>query len=270
MINKKKMPKSQLSEEKMVSLILEGTVEALEEMSTDEGLGRFLGSATQWARNKLNNFKADFKAGQNAQRWYNRDYDPYAKYGNEGENMRNFNGPEYGAYRYNKTAERNANAPHYTRERIGRQSQTSSQEGSQQQSQAPQRQQTAPQGTISRQRTQSQAQQRTQQAANQGQIPMLNAIGPNPDLIAQNDPNIVQRANNMTDMMSAYGLKPVYAKQDMINGQVRQGATPISWKSSDGKKLTQQQRMAIQQWAKYKLREQKEELRKLLAEQRKK
>lgn len=264
------MPKSQLSEEKMVSLILEGTVEALEEMSTDEGLGRFLGSATQWARNKLNNFKADFKAGQNAQRWRNKDYDPYAKYGNEGENMRNFNGPEYGAYRYNKTVERNANAPHYTRERIGRQSQASSQEGSQQQSQAPQRQHTAPQGTISRQRTQSQAQQRTQQAANQGQIPMLNGIGPNPDLIAQNDPNIVQRANNMTDMMSVYGLKPVYAKQDMINGQVRQGATPVSWKSSDGKKLTQQQRMAIQQWAKYKLREQKEELRKLLAEQRKK
>lgn len=264
------MPKSQLSEEKMVSLILEGTVEALEEMSADEGLGRFLGSATQWARNKLNNFKADFKAGQNAQRWYNRDYDPYAKYGNEGENMRNFNGPEYGAYRYNKTVERNANAPHYTRERIGRQSQTSSQEGSQQQSQAPQRQKTTLQGTISRQRTQSHAQQRTQQAANQGQIPMLNGIGPNPDLIAQNDPNIVQMANNMTDMMSAYGLKPVYAKQDMINGQVRQGATPISWKSSDGKKLTQQQRMAIQQWAKYKLREQKEELRKLLAEQRKK
>lgn len=264
------MPKSQLSEEKMVSLILEGTVEALEEMSADEGLGRFLGSATQWARNKLNNFKADFKAGQNAQRWYNRDYDPYAKYGNDGENMRNFNGPEYGAYRYNKTVERNANAPHYTRERIGRQSQTSSQEGSQQQSQAPQRQKTAPQGTIPRQRTQSQAQQRTQQAANQGQIPMLNGIGPNPDLIAQNDPNIVQRANNMTDMMSAYGLKPVYAKQDMINGQVKQGATPISWKSSDGKKLTQQQRMAIQQWAKYKLREQKEELKKLLAEQRRK
>ena len=259
------MPKSQLSEEKMASLILEGTVEALEEMSADEGLGRFLGSATQWARNKLNNFKADFKAGQNAQRWYNRDYDPYAKYGEEGENMRNFGGPEYGAYRYNKTVNRNINAPQYTRERIGRQSQSSSQEGSQQQSQTPQRQQTAPQGTISRQRTQSQA----PQAANQGQIPMPNGIGPNPDLIAQNDSNILQRANNMTDMMSAYGLKPVYAKQDMINGQVRQGATPVSWKSSDGKKLTQQQRMAIQQWAKYKLREQKEELRKLLAEQKK-
>lgn len=264
------MPKSQLTEEKLMSLVLEGTVEALEEMSTDEGLGRFLGSATQWARNKLNNFKADFKAGQNAQRWRNKDYDPYAKYGNEGENMRNFNGPEYGAYRYNKTVERNANAPHYTRERIGRQSQTSSQEGRPQQSQTPQRQQSVPQGAASRQRTQSQTQQKTQQAANQRLIQMLSGIGPNPDLMAQNDPDILQRANNMTDIMSAYGLKPLYAKQDMVNGKAKQGATPVNWVSQDGKKLSQQQRMAIQQWAKYKLREQREELRKLLAEQRKK
>lgn len=259
------MPKSQLTEEKLMSLVLEGTVEALEEMSTDEGLGRFLGSATQWARNKLNNFKADFKAGQNAQRWRNKDYDPYAKYGNEGENMRNFNGPEYGAYRYNKTVERNANAPHYTRERIGNQTPAQSTIQQSNQSRSRQGQQTSSQKNISRQRTQAQP----RQVANQQQSPMLNGIGPNPDLIAQNDPNIVQRANNMTDMMSAYGLKPIYAKQDIVNGHVKQGATPINWKSSDGKKLTQQQRMAIQQWAKYKLREQKEELRKLLAEQKK-
>ena len=162
------MKYSQLSEEKMLSLVLEGVEEAIDELSTDEGLGRFLGSATQWAKNKLNNFKADFKAGQNAQRWQNRDYDPYARYGDEGDKMRNFGGPEYGAYRYNKTVERNAAAPHYTRERVGKQTQGQGQQTvpSQQSMQAPKQ---TPQSQMPRQAKRPQQQQRARQTNNQGQ-----------------------------------------------------------------------------------------------------
>lgn len=262
------MKYNQLSEEKMLSLVLEGVEEAINELSTDEGLGRFLGSATQWARNKLNNFKADFKAGQNAQRWQNRDYDPYARYGDEGDKMRNFGGPEYGAYRYNKTVERNAAAPHYTRERVGKQNQ---EQGKQQQA-APAQQSMSPskqasQSQMPRQTKRPQQQQRSQRTSNQGQKPLQNGISPNPDLLVQNDNDIVRRAENMTDIMSSYGLEPVYSKQDISNGHARKGATPVNWKSKNGGKITHQQRQAIQQWAKYKLQEQRKEISILLNEQ---
>lgn len=102
------MSKITISEEKLNQLIYESIQESLE----DEGLGRWLGNAYQWARNKWNNFKGDFNAGRNYQRYKNKDYDPYHYYQN-GDEFRNLGGRQYGDYRYDLTADRNANAKQY-------------------------------------------------------------------------------------------------------------------------------------------------------------
>jgi hypothetical protein len=112
--------KIQLTEARLKQIVAESISEVLNEAEEDEGLGRFLGNAYQWARNKAANFKQDFNAARNYQRYKNRDYDPYAPYGDEADKFRNFNGSEYAAYRYNKTAERNRNADQYSREKVGR------------------------------------------------------------------------------------------------------------------------------------------------------
>ena len=99
------MSKYVLSEERLQEIISEAINEAIE----DEGLGRWLGNAYQWGRNKVNNFKGEFNAGRNNQRWQNRDFDPYHGM-KDADQMRNFNGDEYAQYRYNLTADRNNNA----------------------------------------------------------------------------------------------------------------------------------------------------------------
>ena len=99
------MSKVVITEERLQKLISEAINEAIE----DEGLGRWLGNAYQWGRNKINNFKGEFNAGRNNQRWQNRDFDPYHGM-KDADQMRNFNGDEYGQYRYNLAADRNNNA----------------------------------------------------------------------------------------------------------------------------------------------------------------
>lgn len=113
------MAKNLISEERLEQLIKESIYEVLSEGQYDEGLGRWLGNAYQWARNKWNNFKGDFKAGRNYQRYQNRDYDPYSAYGDDADNIRNFGGKEYGAYRHNLTADRRAKAKQYTTDKVG-------------------------------------------------------------------------------------------------------------------------------------------------------
>ena len=141
--------------------------ESINEMIADEGLGNFLGRASQWIRNKYNNFKADYKAGQNAERWKNLYYDPYEKYGKAGEEMRNLNGPEYAALRYNLTVDRNARAPQYTREkRSGNYGQQNNpQNGNSVDTQGQQH----PQQNAQQRNSNQQAQQRGQQKAERAQ-----------------------------------------------------------------------------------------------------
>lgn len=100
------MAKYVISEDKLIQIISERINESLQ----DEGLGtkiaQGLGNARQWVQNKVDNYKNAFNAGRNQQRYANRNYDPYQ--GMKGaNNYRNFNGDEYGQYRYNVTADRN-------------------------------------------------------------------------------------------------------------------------------------------------------------------
>lgn len=260
------MAQFKISEKRLKEIIQEGIMEALE----DEGLGSMLGTATQWVRNKFNNFKADYRAAQNIQRLRNAPYDAFAKYGEEGERARNMNGPEYSAYRYNQAVERNKQAPQYTREKYGKSTpQNNSTPQAQDQSQpTPQRQ------------------KRGQSIKPQHGHVDVSKIAPNPDLVApnsrqqnsvqqkfnvdnsiKNDTNLVRRAQNVTDILkSQYNLSPIYSKNDLVNGNPKKGATPVNWKSANGGKLTPQQRQAIQQWAKFKLREQRENVDKILQE----
>ena len=112
------MAKVVISEERLNRIIEESIIETINEAMEDEGLGHTLGNAYQWARNKWNNFKGDFNAGRNYQRYQNMNYDPYSKY-NNGDEFRNLNGQEYAAQRYNNTVARNANARQWTRGKIG-------------------------------------------------------------------------------------------------------------------------------------------------------
>lgn len=97
------MSKITISEEKLNQLIYESIQESLE----DEGLGRWLGNAYQWGRNKLANFRKDFEAGRRNQRLKNVNYDPlqyYAdKYGQDyADRMRGMSAQNYANQRLNK------------------------------------------------------------------------------------------------------------------------------------------------------------------------
>lgn len=104
------MSKVRITEEKLTSLIEESIYELLQEGEYDEGLGHWLGNKFQTVRNKWNNFKHDFRAGQNKARYDNKDYDSYADYGNDADRMRNFDGGNYARYRYQTAVDRNRNA----------------------------------------------------------------------------------------------------------------------------------------------------------------
>ena len=112
------MAKQIISESKLTDIINESIYEVLQEAQYDEGLGHWLGQTFQGLRNKWNNFKGDFKAGKQKAMYDNLDYDPFAHYGDEGNNYRNLDGHSYAAERYNRTVRRNANAPRYERERL--------------------------------------------------------------------------------------------------------------------------------------------------------
>lgn len=116
------MAKVVISEERLNRIIEESIIETINEAMEDESIGHTLGNAYQWARNKWNNFKGDFNAGRNHQRYQNMNYDPYSKY-NNGDEFRNLNGQEYAAKRYNNTVTRNANARQWTRDKIGQDTQ---------------------------------------------------------------------------------------------------------------------------------------------------
>lgn len=109
------MAKIQITESKLTQLINESINEVLAESLEDEGIARALGQGYQWLKNRFNRMKGDWNAGRNIQRYKDKDYDPYHGYDNAND-MRNFGGQAYGAYRYDKTAERNANATQYPTE----------------------------------------------------------------------------------------------------------------------------------------------------------
>jgi hypothetical protein len=111
--------KNLISEERLQQIIQESIYEVLAEGQYDEGFGHWLGKTFQGLRNKWNNFKGDFKAGQHKARWDNRDYDSFSEFGDEADDIRNFGGREYGAYRYNLAADRRANAKQYTTDKVG-------------------------------------------------------------------------------------------------------------------------------------------------------
>ena len=106
------MSKRVISESQLHDIIKESIYEAMQ----DEGIGHWLGNAYQTVKNKWNNFKGDFRAGQNKARYDNRDYDSYSEYG-DGDEFRNFGGNQYGAHRWNLTNDRAANARQWTSER---------------------------------------------------------------------------------------------------------------------------------------------------------
>ena len=116
------MAKVVISEERLNRIIEESIIETINEAIEDESLGHTLGNVYQWGRNKWNNFKRDFNAGRNYQRYKNMNYDPYSKY-NNGDEFRNLNGQEYAAQQYNNTVTRNANAKQWTRDKIGQDTQ---------------------------------------------------------------------------------------------------------------------------------------------------
>ena len=112
------MAKCIINEEKLFEIINESIYEVLTEAQQDEGFGHWLGQTFQGLRNKWNNFKGDFKAGKQKAMYDNLNYDPFAHYGDEGNNYRNLDGHSYATERYNRTVRRNANAPRYERERM--------------------------------------------------------------------------------------------------------------------------------------------------------
>jgi hypothetical protein len=205
------MAKVVISEERLNRIIEESIIETINEAVEDEGLGHALGNAYQWARNKWNNFKGDFNAGRNYQRYQNVNYDPYSKY-NNGDEFRNLNGQEYATQRYNNTVTRNANARQWTRDKIGQD--TQGQPAPQQQNQIeptgnPNVTQTAPQAQPATAQTQS--------TATQGGTPKS---APNGNMKPGNNTNT--RNNVVNKAQQILQQKSNFLKQkgfNLVNGQ---------------------------------------------------
>ena len=102
--------KKNITESELKALISESIYEVLNEGEFDEGIGHKLGSAFQNMRNKWNNFKNDFKAGQNNAREKNKDYNPYSVYGDREDNVRRMGNGAYPQYRYDLETRRNRQA----------------------------------------------------------------------------------------------------------------------------------------------------------------
>lgn len=227
------MSRVKINESSLKAIINESIYEVLNEGEFNEGIGHWLGSMYQGARNKWNNFKNDFKAGQNYQRYKNMDYDSYEKYGDEGNNFRNLNGDRYGAYRYNKTVERNNNATPYGSERH-------------------------------RNNTQ-QVQPEVGQNNIQTQPQSNNVFTPNPDL--GNNQQQSQQITPNKQMPSQNGRMKAERQSNEIEARrrlYRAGLThqgdynnPTGWKRTDGQPLNEPQKNLIRNWKKYKLQENK-------------
>lgn len=234
------MPKIILTEEKLNTIIHESIMEAIEEAGGLEKLAGWAGRTYQKFLNKKNNMKGAWKMGRNYERWNNRDFDPAAQYSSDADNIRNFGGPEYSAYRYNTTVQRNMDAPQYTRQK----------------------------------NRAAGAEQEKQTAVSNNQAYGGNTgIQPNPDLIGQrreqqsypagsrvelynnhanDNAGAVQNLHNMDAVLRDSGLEAIYGKDDP-----QHKGTPVGWRPKNGAKITPQQRNMVQQWQKYKLRESK-------------
>ena len=266
------MTKNLISEERLEQLIEESIYEVLSEGQYDEGLGRWLGNAYQWARNKWNNFKGDFNAGRNYQRYKNRDYDSYEPYGDEADAIRNFGGREYGAYRYNLAADRRAKAQQYTTDKVGGNGgstpkitphpdlggQVEPNSGVTQATPATPTTPAAPAAPATPATPAAPATPATPAAPTTPAAPATSTAQAN--------------SNGKYGTTDATGAGRKALQQAMTaSGLVPQGNPnqPSGWKNAKGGKLTPQQQTLIQQWKRYKaFQEQLEKLEKVLNEVR--
>ena len=261
------MAKGYISEERLRQLIHESITEVLMENENDEGLGRFLGNAYQWAKNKWNNFKGDFNAARNYQRYKNRDYDSFEPYGDEADEIRNFGGREYGAYRYNQARERNNSARQYDRAINRNNSQNTDMaphpglnNNQEQQPETPVQKQ--PETPVQQQpETPVQQQPKTQPQSKRDEVEAR--------FKSQNYPRKPESWMRTTEPSNA-----VYGKQMAIRNLKRVGIVPQNgnwnkpsgWKNVNGGKITPDQKKTIQTYNKFLFEEQLNELNKKLNE----
>lgn len=85
------MKKVGIKEERLEELIKESIYEILAENESFENIGHWLGRGYQGMKNMWNNFKNDFEAGVKKGKYDNRNYDSFSNYGDNADNIRNFN-----------------------------------------------------------------------------------------------------------------------------------------------------------------------------------
>lgn len=228
-----------ISENRLQELIKESIYEVLNEEQYDEGFAHWLGQTFQKGRNAWNNFKNDFKAGQNKARYDNMNRDSYSIYGDEADNFRNLNGREYATYRYNQEVDRNAKARQYRTDKYGQNERDNTTQPQPRESQ-PQEPQEPQQGQDARQEMQphpSLKGQQPQGQKTQGQ--------------QQNEPQSWMRTTEPSDA--------IYKKRMAIRNLKRVGIVPQNgnwdkpsgWKNASGGKLTPQQKDTIRSYNKF-------------------
>lgn len=104
------MNKMIISESILKQIVEESIYEVLKEEQYNEGFGHWLGNKYQSMRNAYNNFKNDFRAGQNDARERNKDYNPYKHYGDRENDVRRMGNGAYPSYRYDLEKSRNQQA----------------------------------------------------------------------------------------------------------------------------------------------------------------
>lgn len=104
------MQKNVISENRLRELVNESIYEVLNENEFDERIGHWLGNKFQTARNAVNNFINDFKAGQNDAREQNKDFNSYDVFGNRENDVRRMGNGSYPKYRYELEKSRNQQA----------------------------------------------------------------------------------------------------------------------------------------------------------------
>ena len=264
------MSKNYISEERLRQLIQESITEVLMENENDEGLGRFLGNAYQWAKNKWNNFKGDFNAARNYQRYKNRDYDPFEHYGDEADEIRNFGGREYGAYRYNQARDRNNSARQYDR--------TINRNNSQNTDMVPHPGHNNNNNNNQEQQPETPVQQPETPVQQQPEAPVQQQPETQPqtkrDEVEARFKNQNYPRNPQSWMRTTEPSDAVYGKQMAIRNLKRVGIVPQNgnwnkpsgWKNVNGGKLTPDQKKTIQTYNKFLYEEKLNELNKILNE----
>lgn len=243
LFGKHHMPKIILTEEKLNAIIHESIMEAIEEAGGLEKLAGWAGRTYQKFLNKKNNMKGAWKMGRNYERWNNRDFDPAAQYSSDADNIRNFGGPEYSAYRYNTTVQRNTDAPQYTRQK-------NRGVGSEQGKELPVTNNRTSDRTKGLQPNPDLTAMSSGQQGKQQSYP----VGSRVELYNNGNTNqgTIQKLHDMTAALTNSGLEPIYGKDDP-----QHRGTPVGWRPKNGARITPQQRSLVQQWEKYKLRESK-------------